>query len=91
MTVRTHTFKLGKYRVDIMTERVDGWCDLPEKNPSLEIHVPGDNSKNALHTTIHEALHANGLHGTHLDKDFDVSEGVARFLWRLGWRRVGKQ
>jgi len=86
--VRTHKFKLGHYVVDEMDGPLDGLCDIPDEYDTLRIFIQDGGSQRALHTAIHEALHAEGLPAKYLDGDYDVSQNVARFLWRLGWRRA---
>ena len=85
MTVKTHTFKLSKYIV--WQSRVDGWTDEPSDHDKLYMLIPPENSFNALWTSIHESLHAEGIPAKYLDGDYDCSYQVARFLWRLEYRR----
>ena len=83
--VKTHTFKLGKY--DILQEKVDGWCDDPREE-GLEMCIPEGNDLFTLWTTLHEALHAEDIPKPLLDGERDISKEVARFLWRLGYRKT---
>lgn len=86
--LKTHTFALGKYRID--EAHIDGLCDIPGDERLGMTIMPGGSLK-ALQTAIHEASHAEGIPDRFLDADRDFSEHVGRFLWRLGWRRVGQQ
>ena len=83
--VRTQTFKLGKY--EILQGEVDGWCDDP-RDDGLQMLIPDGDDFNALWTAVHEAMHAEDIPRPMLDGDRDASYHVARFLWRLGWRKI---
>jgi len=85
--VRTHTFKLGTYVIDEMDGPLDGLCDIPDEYNTLRMYIQAGNGKTALHTAIHEALHAEGVPSRYLDHGHDVSANVARFLIRLGWKK----
>jgi len=41
----------------------------------------------ALDTAVHEAMHAEGVPTTLVHGG--TPDRIARFLWRLGWRRNG--
>ena len=86
--VRTHTFKLGKYSIQQLDAKLDGFCDLPDASDTLYMMIQAGGNLNALHTAIHEAMHAEGLPKRYLDGERDLTAEVARFLWRLGWRRA---
>jgi hypothetical protein len=88
--VRTHTFKLGKYHIHIGGP-VMGCCDLPDDGKTvLHMHILDGNTLEALDVAIHEALHAMGIPDRHLHNSDGSSRtvAIARFLWRLGWRRA---
>lgn len=87
-TVKTHTFKLGKYHIELLDSKLDGMCDLPDDYENLHMLIQRGNTQNDLHTAIHEAMHAEGLPMKYLDGERDLTKEVARFLWRLGWRRT---
>ena len=83
--VKTHTFRLGKYRIE-EANGLDGCCDIPGDDDLGMIILEGNTLK-ALNTAIHEAMHAEDIpesivHGGAPDR-------IARLLWRLGWRRNG--
>lgn len=86
--VKTHTFKLGRYNVDI-ANGADGATDTPDRMPwkyvQKEIMILDGKTLRALITSVHEAMHAEDIderivHGGTPDR-------IARFLWRLGWRK----
>ena len=88
--VRTHTFALGKYDITQFKGYIDGVCDLPNDNTKrLGMMIPDGDDLNTLDATLHEALHASGVPDKYLhDKDgYSKTEPIARFLWRLGWRK----
>jgi hypothetical protein len=94
------TFRKKKFRVigkvsKRLQEEYDkdwtiGTCELrKEKNPVLFVDENLANEFELLDTTIHEALHAT------FEKlsEKSVEEGatdIARFLWRLGYRRINR-
>ena len=87
-TVRTHTFRNGKYYID--QDRVEGYCEIPDEDNKLHmIILPGDDLK-TLASSLHEAMHANGIPNRYVhDKEgYCTTDTIARFLWRLGWRRT---
>ena len=83
--VKTHTFKLGKYIIWDM--HISGFCDEPKDDGKMYMLIEPGNSREALATAIHEAMHAQGIPAKYVDGEEDLSENIARFLWRLGWRR----
>jgi len=87
--VKTHSFRLGKYRINLCSEII-GLCDIPDdgKNQVLDMHILTGNSIKALNSALHEALHAEGVSDKFLhDKEgYEDTDRLARFLWRLGWR-----
>ena len=92
--VRTHSFGLGTYRIRL-ARRIDGICEIPGEDIGRlpELTILSGNSIQALNSALHEGLHAMGVPDASLhDKDgFERTEAVAKFLWRLGWRRTGEQ
>lgn len=81
--MKTHTFRLGRYHIE-EANGLDGCCDVPGDD-RLDMIVLKGNTLKALNTAIHEAMHAEDVpeffvHG-------DTPDRIARFLWRLGWRR----
>ena len=83
MRVRTHTFKLGKYHID-QEDYIEGLCDLPDEYQKLHMIILQGNDVRGLSSTIHEAMHAEGVPGSYLDGERDASLHVDKFLWRLG-------
>lgn len=85
MAVKTHTFNSRKYRV--ILGPLDGNCDTDDH---YWIIVGRDLSKRVgLETAIHEALHA--CRWTAQEKTVTITaKDIARFLWRLGYRREKK-
>ena len=89
--MKTHTFRLGKYYIDQEKSRIDGLCEQPSKSEKLYmIILDGDEFKH-LSSALHEGLHAEGIPDKYLHKEDGSSdtERLARFLWRLGYRKVG--
>jgi len=90
--VKTHTFKLGKYHI-IEANGLDGVTDCPDEdkweNCKHEMFILEGNSFAALHCALHEALHAEGVTDDYLhDKDgYADTYRLAKFLWRLGYRK----
>ena len=90
MNVKTATFRGRRYGV-VFADKLYGFCDQPE-NPGSDddrqITISTDQTdRQLLDTTIHESLHA--LYPA-MSED-DVTTGgtdIARFLWRLGYRKV---
>lgn len=80
--VKTHTFNGLKYH--IILDSLDGNCDTDTK---FWLIVERDlNKRVGLETAIHEALHACSW-STSEEKVTKVAYDIARFLWRLGYRR----
>ena len=87
MTVKTHTFRLGTYHVE-QDSRIFGWCDVPPWDYK-SMCIPDGNDLEALDGAIHEAMHAEGIPDRYVhNKDGDSdTKRIARFLWRLGYRK----
>jgi len=90
MVVKTHTFKLGKYYID-QSDPIEGVCDTPNNYERLHMIILNGNDIRTLSSTIHESMHAEGIPDRYLHGDKDSSENIARFLWRLGWRRTKEE
>jgi len=88
MKLKTHTFRLGKYYVEI--DKCEGFCDQPNSYHKLHIQILKNDGFKGLSSAIHEALHAEGIPDRFLHKEDGTSdtERIARFLWRLGYRKV---
>lgn len=89
--VRSHVFRGKRYRIRKRAQKkVWGTCDSP-KRPSktlyLDPEVMTGGNLNALTISVHEGLHAC-LWDLDEDSITETSTCVARFLWRLGWRRM---
>ena len=91
-TVRTHTFNGKKYEIAQYTE-IGGICD--EEGAVLSI-LRGNNIK-ALGSALEEGLHALNVPDRYLHKSeskvpigksLSKVDDLARFLWRLGFRRT---
>ena len=83
--VKTHSFRLGHYHID--EDRCEGFCDVPTKSHRLYMHILRGRGIRSLISALHEAMHAEGVPSTLLDNGRDSAEHIAKFLWRLGWRR----
>ena len=90
--VKTHTFNGVKYEIAQYTE-IGGICDLEGKILSI---LRGDTIE-TLSSALEEGLHALDIPDRYLHKpESEVPIGkslskvddLARFLWRLGWRKV---
>jgi len=90
--VKTHTFNGKKYDVTQHTE-IDGMCDIEGKVLSI---LRGNNIR-VLGSALEEGLHALGIPDKYLHKpeskvpigkSLSKVDDLARFLWRLGYRKV---
>ena len=94
MEVKTHTFKLGRYCI-YFTKKIGGVADIPDKrkeswkNQKKEMIIVNEPGIEGLDNILHEALHASGISDEYLhDKNGDsVTRPIARFIWRLGYRK----
>ena len=85
MGVKSHTFRGLRYAVNV-EHKIEGWAEIPGREPRSLYVDPTLTELQFLETAIHEAMHA---------EDPDVPERVidrrgrsmARWLWRLGYRR----
>ena len=94
--VKFHTFKLGKYRI-VFEKRIDGFTMYPDeiidgkpvcydwKSSEKEIWIVKSGILSELDTTLHEAMHAEGIPEEHIHNG--GSARLSRFLWRLGYRK----
>jgi len=81
--IHTHTFNGKTYR--IILDDLDGNCDTDDY---LWLIVERDLSKRVgLETAIHEALHACSWSAKE-ELVTITAKDIARFLWRLNFRRV---
>ncbi|GAG15794.1 unnamed protein product [marine sediment metagenome] len=89
--VHTHTFNGNTFTICELTE-LGGLCDLENQ----EITILRGNSVLALGSALEEGLHAMEIPDRYLhkpDKKVKIGQSnskvddLARFLWRLGWRR----
>ena len=89
MTVKTHTFRRAdgeKVRHEIVFgSEVDGFVEDGAEPLALFINDMGG-PRDAMEAALHEPLHALEPHMTEQRVDRIASE-LARFLWRLGYRR----
>tara|TARA_Y100000310_G_scaffold155934_1_gene155375 strand:+ start:1432 stop:1710 length:279 start_codon:yes stop_codon:yes gene_type:complete len=91
MGVKTHTFKLGRYHISFCCG-IDGVCDVPDskkwKDCRHDMIILEGGSYNALHSALHEAMHAEGIPDKYVHaEEGDSVRRIARFLWRLGYRK----
>jgi hypothetical protein len=82
--ISSHVFCGRRYAVD--TETCDGYCDTSK--PDYTIGFPGrlENHLRDLRLEIHEAIHACFPLMSE-EKVTESSVDLARFLWRMGYRR----
>lgn len=92
MRIKTHKFNLGKYHIH-ECGGLEGVCDMPDREgwegAQHDMHILEGRTLKALHSAIHEAMHAEAYPDVIIhDKDgYPTTQNIARFLWRLGWRR----
>ena len=84
MKMKTHTFRFGRYRVTVGAPYA-GYCEVPSKSKILDMWIEEGNTLSALDTAIHEAMHAEGISDSYVHDG--SPDRIARFLWRLGWRK----
>jgi len=87
--VKTHSFRLGTYHIEIWDSHLLGLCDHPDSYYKLRIAFPNDNTLESLKTIIHECCHAEGIKDEVVDTG--MGERIATLLWRLGWRKEGDE
>lgn len=85
MKVKTHSFNKHKYK--IITEILDGWCDITDKQVFYLVINRKLKERVGLITAIHEALHASDWKAEEQTIE-RVSKEIGSFLWRLGFRKV---
>jgi len=86
VSIKSHSFRGLRYLVHVK-HKLDGWAEVPGREPRGIYCDPTQTPRRFLETCIHEAMHA---------EDKDVPEQVVdrraksmeRWLWRLGYRRV---
>ncbi len=90
MSIKTHTFNGRQYRVREFRGSIEGVTDVPGSDDHLEMLVMDGDDIHSLHSAYHKSLHALGIPDKYVhDKNGDYSTwDGARFLWRLGWRKV---
>jgi hypothetical protein len=91
MTIKYHTFKLGKYKIEF-THRIEAVTDVPVDdwdNTEKVMLLTKKKGIRGLDNALHEALHAEGVPDEYLhdDEGYSITRRVARFLWRLGYRK----
>ena len=84
----THVFRGKRYTVASKRLRKErGGCDDPsEPDKTMNVPYKGATLDN-LSTIIHESLHAC-LWDIAEDSVEETGESIARFLWKLGWRKT---
>ena len=84
MVIKSHTFRGIRYIVEL--HHIYGYAEIPGHEPKYLYIDPEQSPNQFLETAVHEAMHC---------EDKDVPEQVidrraksmARWLWRLGYRR----
>ena len=86
--MKTHTFRLGTYHIS--RDKCEGFCEIPDQYDTLYMFILADDGFKGFSSALHEGLHAEGIPNKYLHKKDGTSdtERLARFLWRLGYRRV---
>lgn len=92
--VRTHTFSGRCYKIEEVA-RVDGVTDVPGEpvEGEFEMLILAGGDLKALHSALHEGCEASDmcdscLHGYTRSDGLPRTWDIARFLWRLGYRKV---
>jgi hypothetical protein len=95
--MKTHSFNGRKYKVELC-EKLYGWCATKGELSENRIEIVDGDTLSALDTAIHEAMHACRIPVKYIDDNkvgFDrlnsKTMDIARFLWRLGWRKNGNR
>lgn len=86
MASNVFTFNGVKYKLEWVKFEDFGECDPPDsENPTIKIDLR-QGEKELLNSLIHEGLHAVkwNLHEKTVRK---MADDLAKFLWRLGYRR----
>uniref|UniRef100_A0A6M3KPZ8 Uncharacterized protein n=1 Tax=viral metagenome TaxID=1070528 RepID=A0A6M3KPZ8_9ZZZZ len=84
--MKTHRFNGKQYRI-ILADDLDGFCETSEAVGYCWLTVNRSLSKRiGLETVIHEALHACDPSASE-KKVKTIAADIARFLWRLGYRK----
>ena len=78
--------KFGKKRYEVIHEKVHGMADVPGDPPAIYVD-PTLRGMTHLETVIHESMHAC-LPNQSEEVVTSVARDIARFTWRLGYRRV---
>jgi hypothetical protein len=81
---KTHTFRNKPYAVEVV-QRIDGVCDTDEDGPDV-IMILDNKGLRGLDSALHEGLHALGIPTEYIHAENGTWD-LARFLWRLGWRK----
>ncbi len=88
--VKTHTFNGIKYKIE-QAERIDGVTDVQEDDSPPEMLILDGDDLKSLHSAMHEGMEAiracdKCIHG-YRDDGYPETWDVAKFLWRLGYRK----
>ena len=85
--VMHHVFRHKRYKVLRARSYECGKCNFTDRTVALNPEV---NGRLALDTAIHE-----GVHACYPDMDepavTEAATDIAKFLWRLGYRRKGER
>ena len=85
LMVKSHQFHGRPHKISI--GEIDGWCDQYKKQLYIHINIDeSEDSKRFLETAIHESLHACNWKASE-DNVTQTAYDIARFLWRLGYRK----
>lgn len=85
--IRSHAFRGVKYLVCI--EHIHGYADIPGREPPAIYLDDYDPPYSFLETAVHEAMHCEDHKITERVID-RRAKSMARWLWRLGYRRSEK-
>lgn len=82
--MKTHSFCGKKYNITI--GNFDGLCDTFKKEQELIVMADLE-TRAGLETCIHESLHACDWRKEEI-LVAQTGKDIARFLWRLGYRKI---
>ena len=92
MSIRTHTFNGTKYFIDFV-KSIEGVTDRIETPEFLEMTILKGTDFKAFHSAFHEALEASGFCDAcmHFPDGNSRTIDAARFMWRLGYRKLSDE
>ncbi len=87
-TIKAHRFRNNRYNIEVKNLKDHfGRCDAPDTKQKKILINPNQSGEKLLATLLDEAIHACMFD---IDNDVvdEISDDIARFLWRAGYRLV---